>query len=360
MRPEAIATTPGRPMAREPERKTTDAADGRGSDRSSTEGVPIREIRVNRGEWFRGGLFVLPALLAVVAWFFTGCGGNRPVVVVYAAQDRVYAEPLLRGFGEQQGVDVRTVYDNEATKTTGLANRLLAEAARPQADLWWSNEELRTRLLVRSGHLGSDWIAFGRRERVLVVAAGTNGVPLPANPGLATLTNAAFRGRVAMAYPLFGTTATHLALLRERWGAAAWEAWCRALQANRPLLVDGNSVVVQRVARGDALVGLTDSDDVASAIREGLAVRAVALPPDDALVIPNTVAIVKGATHEDAARRVAAFVRSPAAMERMVQAGALDAGPGDGSTGVPTEAQWARTLDTFDASVRWLADTFQR
>ena len=45
----------------------------------------------------------------------------------------------------------------------------------------------------------------------------------------------------------------HLLALRNRWGDAAWVAWCRALQANRPFLVDGNSVVVQFVARGSEL-----------------------------------------------------------------------------------------------------------
>ena len=41
-------------MAHEPERATTDIADGRGSDRSSAEDLPIREIRVIRGGRFMG------------------------------------------------------------------------------------------------------------------------------------------------------------------------------------------------------------------------------------------------------------------------------------------------------------------
>ena len=36
---------------------------------------------------------------------------------------------------------VRAVYDSEAVKTVGLVNRLIAEKANPQCDLFWNNEE---------------------------------------------------------------------------------------------------------------------------------------------------------------------------------------------------------------------------
>ena len=72
-----------------------------------------------------------------------------------------------------------------------------------------------------------------------------------------------------MANPQFGTTAAHFQALRQYWGEAKWESWCRALAANRPLLVDGNSVVVKFVAQGEALVGLTDSDDIADGQLKG-------------------------------------------------------------------------------------------
>src|SRR4030095_3704427 len=48
-------------------------------------------------------------------------------VIVYAAQDQVYAEAILRAFEKETGIRVKAVYDSEAVKTVGLANRLLAE-----------------------------------------------------------------------------------------------------------------------------------------------------------------------------------------------------------------------------------------
>ena len=73
--------------------------------------------------------------------------GRRPPVTVYVSTDRVFSEPILREYEKQSGVKVNAVYDTEETKSTGLANRLLAEKARPQADVFWSNEPVRTLVL---------------------------------------------------------------------------------------------------------------------------------------------------------------------------------------------------------------------
>ena len=56
---------------------------------------------------------------------------------------------------KQSGAKVNAVYDTEETKSTGLANRLLAEKARPQADVFWSNEPVRTLVLKSRDVLAS-------------------------------------------------------------------------------------------------------------------------------------------------------------------------------------------------------------
>ena len=68
-------------------------------------------------------------------------------MTVYVSTDRVFSEPVLREYERRSGVTVNAVYDTEETKSTGLANRLLAEKARPQADVFWSNEPVRTLVL---------------------------------------------------------------------------------------------------------------------------------------------------------------------------------------------------------------------
>jgi len=306
--------------------------------------------------WLERLLLLLGGLL-----LGAGCGRSGSEVVVYAAQDRVFAEPILAEFERVTGIRPRALYDSETTKTVGLANRLIAESGRPQADLWWSNEEMRTRQLASRRVLEPDWKTLGGRRRVLVVR--TNSELARAMGGavsLATLTNAAWNGRVAMAYPVFGSTTTHFLMLREQWGEAAWKTWCEALAANRPLVVDGNSVVVRLVGRGDADVGLTDSDDVAFGRREGLQVVAIPLPDQDGAWLPNTVACVTGARHRDSASALAEFLAGPWVTARLMEEGAIDPDNGHASPRVLNKEQWSALLAGMDASLEWLRETFVR
>ena len=174
------------------------------ADRIRRDARPIRVL-----------LVLLGVALAWCAWIWRDSARGTEVVV-YCAQDQVLAEPVLRRFAEATGIRVRPVFDSEAVKTVGLANRLLAEQRYPVADLFWGNEEFRTRQLDRRGVWSPEpaWTAFGSRSRILVyhpdrVAPGA--VPR----SVLDLTNAAWRGRVSIAYPLFGTTATHLLALRQ-------------------------------------------------------------------------------------------------------------------------------------------------
>jgi iron(III) transport system substrate-binding protein len=83
----------------------------------------------------------------VAVTLVAGCrGADRPTreVTAYVSADRPFSEPILQEYERSSGVRVSVVYDTEETKSTGLANRLLAEKERPQADVFWSNEPVRT------------------------------------------------------------------------------------------------------------------------------------------------------------------------------------------------------------------------
>lgn len=333
---------------------------------SSTEPTPPKD------SWFRDflrygaathtaglPLYLLPILLILlVVGFLSVRPRAKNSVILYCAQDQVIAEPLIAEFTRRTGIRVRPVFDSEAVKTVGLANRLLAEQGNPVADLFWGNEELRTRQLDARGvwRATNGWTAFGQRTRRLVV-------PDPAPPGFAPpaslldLTNARYQGRISLAYPLFGTTATHFLALRQHWGESNWLSWCRALAANRPFIEEGNSHVVRRVARGEAWIGLTDSDDIAAARREGLPV--VALPLDaHSLRIPNTVAEVR---RSDAIRpeveQFREFLTSAEVLSRLQETGALESDPGDLTTLAP---DWTQLLSELDRGTEQLKDVFQR
>ncbi len=264
---------------------------------------------------------------AAAIFLICGCGPSNPnVVVVYTSQDEVFAEPILHEFTAQTGILVKAVYDSEAVKTVGLVNRLLTEKDRPQCDIFWNNEEFRTRQLAAHGIFRETnaWRALGYRSRRIVY--NTNLLTEAKAPKtFSDATNAAWRGKFGLAYPLFGTTATHFQVLRQRWGDARWQAWCRALVANDPFVVDGNSVVVKMVERGEIWAGFSDSDDIASAQREGFPVAAMPLlQNDENLIIPNTVGVVRNCPHPAAAETLFKFLTDPAVSQQLVNVHALE------------------------------------
>jgi len=277
---------------------------------------------------------------------------KSPAVIVYTAQDQVYAEPIFKQFTAETGIKVRALYDSEAVKTVGLANRLLAERTHPQCDLFWGNEELRARQLAAQGVFRetNGWAAFGFRSRRLVI--NTNQVTWlgPSSPfSLLELTNGSWRGKVALAYPMFGTTCTHFLALRQAWGAERWGVWCRALQANRPFLVDGNSQVVKLVGRGEAWIGLTDSDDIAEGQQDRLPITKLPITAET-LLIPNTVAVVRGGPHPKPAQQLFDYLQRQSVGDTLVAAQALEGlNPG---LGARLRVDWGMVLkDLNDATI---------
>jgi iron(III) transport system substrate-binding protein len=312
-------------------------------------------VVLSSADGLRISIRVFRTAFALAAWLvLTSCARQSAEVVVYASQDQIYAEPILREFSRGTGIKAKAAYDSEAVKTVGLVNRLLAEKSNPQGDVFWSNEALRTHQLAERGVL-EKWGAFGYRSRRIVV--NTNLLPLVRAPkSLAALTNAEWRGKIALAYPVFGTTAAHFLALRRHWGVEHWESWCRALQSNKPLIVDGNSVVVRFVGRGEAWIGLTDSDDIAAGQRAGLPVTALPLT-DESLLIPNTVAVIRGARNPAAAQALFDYLQTPVVIDRLVAAQALEgATPPNQSLTV----NWREVARDLEAGTTTLLEVFVR
>jgi len=305
---------------------------------------------------FRFLLFLLPNISLLAA----SPTASPKKVVIYASQDQVFAEAILADFQRATGIKVAAVYDSEAVKTVGLANRLLAERSHPQCDLFWSNEELRTRQLAAQ-HVFREtdpWVAIGYRSRR--IAINTNRLALTSAPRtLAELTNRVWLGKIALAYPLFGTTATHFLALRQEWGTPTWEAWCRALVANKPFLVDGNSVAAKLVARGEAWIGLTDSDDIAGEQQDGAPI--VALPINrETLLIPNTVAIIRNAPHPEAAQQLLVYLQQPSVVRRLIEAKALEGDSAQRFGTATLQPNWPKLLQDLEPATAQLKRLFLR
>lgn len=307
--------------------------------------------------WFGVLLTIVGIVLVLILPAFAK---PKKIVITYCAQDEDFGEPLLRAFEKETGIRVKAVYDSEAVKTVGLANRLIQERSHPQCDLFWGSEEMRTRQLAEQKVFRetNGWAAFGYRSRRIVI--NTNFVsPATAPRSLSELTNQTWRARVALAYPQFGTTSTQFHALRQLWGEGQWLAWCRALAANKPFLVDGNSVVVKMVGRGDAWIGLTDSDDIAGGQREGLPLAPVPMT-EETLLIPNTLAVTRNAPHPENAQRLFEYLQRPDVVRQLVAARALE-GASVKEISTPTvKVDWDALLRDLESTTAMLNQTFLR
>lgn len=288
----------------------------------------------------------------VLAWLgllflSNGCASRPqpPEVVVYTSVDQVFSEPVLKEFEKSSGIRVLAVYDVEAAKTTGLVNRLMAEKERPAADVFWSGEIAQTLLLKEQGVLAryvspsastlpedyrdkdGCWTAFGGRVRVFLV--NTELLSKERYPrSIEDLRKKDYPAdKIALASPLFGTTATHAAALYAALGEEEGRAYFHDLQARGLRIVDGNSTVRDLVASGQVAFGLVDTDDAAVALKRGDPV-AIVFPDQEqgglgALSIPNTVALVKGSPHPTEGQRLVDFLLSESVEQRLRDEGWL-------------------------------------
>ena len=285
-------------------------------------------------------------LLALAA----GCRGSkegdgRPSirqVTAYVSADRPFSEPVMREYERRSGVRVNVVYDTEETKSTGLANRLLAEKARPQADVFWSNEPVRTLVLKSRGVLApyrspsahgipsalvdTDGYWTGFSARIRVIAYNTKLVkPEEAPQSVFDLADPKWRKQVAIADPRFGSTSFHVAALYALVGDEKMDDFFRRLKANGVRIVDGNSVVRDMVARGEVKVGLTDTDDVNVAIEDHQPI-AMMLPDKTGIgvpVMPNMVSLVANAPHMDEGQKLIDYLLSPDVERQLAQSDAV-------------------------------------
>jgi len=256
---------------------------------------------------------------------FSGCMSKKEnEVVVYAALDREFSEPVLKDVGAELDFNVLPRYDVESNKTVGLTNAIIAEKDRPRCDIFWNNEILHTLRLQEVGLLEAwdcepakrypsefvsadgKWFGFAARARVLIV--NTDLIAEADRPtSIDDLLDEKWKGKCAIARPLFGTSATHAAVLFDKLGDEAATNFYRKL-ANNATVLGGNKQVAQKVASGQFAFGLTDTDD---AIIEIEAARPVAIVfPDQGdnqpgtLFIPNTLCVIKGGPNTPRAKRL--------------------------------------------------------
>jgi iron(III) transport system substrate-binding protein len=269
-------------------------------------------------------------------------------------------------------------YDDESTKTVGLTNALIQEAGRPRCDVFWNNEIVNTLRLEQKGLLAAyhspvadaypamyrapdgTWHGFAARARILIV--NTRLMNESERPkSIYDLTDSKWKGKIGLARPIAGTTATHVACLFAVLGEEKAKKFFRDLKANDVQILGGNKQVAQAAANGQIAFGLTDTDDAIIELERGGAVT-IFYPdrqPNElgTLFIPNTLAIIKGCPHPERAKRLVDFLLSPAA-EEMLARGASAQIPLNPNALAPTRVETPKTIkampvDFSAAAMQW-------
>ena len=281
----------------------------------------------------RSALAFVASLLALagVALLEPGCAPEQREIVVYCALDQEHAATILEEFTKKTGIHVAPRFDDEITKSVGLTKSILLERDHPRADVFWNNEIVQTILLQNAGVLApyaspsaadipaewkdpaNHWTGFAARARILIV--NTSKTPADKLPrSYKDFVDPARKGEAAFAKPVAGTTSTHFCVLHELLGAGAAKAWFDGAVANGCGILAGNGPVMREVREGRYAWGFTDTDDFHVALLDGYPVKAVYPDQGDGelgcLVIPNTIALVKGAPHADDAKQFIDFVLS--------------------------------------------------
>lgn len=296
-------------------------------------------------------------------------------LVVYCAHDSQYAQQVINLFQQQSGIEVSVRYDEEANKSLGLTNLLIAEKDNPRCDVFWNNQTLGTiRLLaddVLQPYVSSNearipakfkdadgyWTGFAARLRVYLINTDKMEATEEAVSALLAGDNL---NRAAIAIPQFGTTLSHYSALAVDIGLPQLQQWHSELHRRGIREVRGNSMTKDLVAEGICDLAFTDTDDAFVAIDAGKPVQMlpVRLPSGRTICLPNSVAIIKNCSHLTAAKQFTDFLLSEDVELLLARSKARQIPLGPVTTAdIPTEVQqlkaWAEDGTNLVDAAEW-------
>lgn len=256
-------------------------------------------------------------------------------LVIYSGRKEKAIKPVADAFTKQTGIAV----DLKTGKTSGLANEIRMEKARPRGDLFISTEGGIMELLAQEGLLApyhsaatkavsndfksatGTWTGISGRARVILYNS-TLVSEKNAPRSVLDLTDPKWKGKLAIAGTRERTTLAWASTLVALKGAAFAQNYFAGLEANGVTILADNTEVWQGVGRGEFAVGLTNSPNYYLAKNMGLPVGVIY--PDQGVgglgtpIHPNAAAVIKGAANPDAAGAFLDFLLSPTGQRILV------------------------------------------
>jgi len=292
---------------------------------------------MHRTGFFAASAVVIAGLFcAAVFW------PKQEGVVLYCSTDDVIARPILDAFESETGIHVKPEFDTEASKTLGRTNALQQEKDHPRCDVFWNNEILQTVRLANAGLFeaykspsaadipdeykdpGGLWTGFAARPRIMIVSTDPAMWRDAARPSsMDDLVDPKWKGRSVFAQPLSGTTLTHAVVLFTVLGKERALKWLNGLGENRVQSPVGNGPAARAVGLRQAAFGFADIDDFHEVESKGEPV-AVVYPDQEpgqlgTLLLPNTIALVKGGPRPDLGKKLVDFLLSKAVEQRLAE-----------------------------------------
>jgi len=191
-------------------------------------------------------------------------------LIVYSGRSENLVGPLIEQFEAASGIDVEVRYGS----TPEVAATLLEEGANSPADLFFAQDPGGLGAIANAGLLAplpaeivnmvkpefrspdGLWVGVAGRARVIVYNTELlTEADLPAD--IAEFTDPAWAGRIGWA-PTNASFQAMVTAMRVLWGEEETRAWLEGIQANEPVVYEGNAPIVEGVAAGEVEVGFVN------------------------------------------------------------------------------------------------------
>lgn len=191
-------------------------------------------------------------------------------LVVYSGRSEALVGPIIEQFAAATGVDVDVRYGS----TAEIAATILEEGANSPADIFFAQdpgglgavaaadlfaplpEELLTQVPERFRSPEGLWVGISGRARVVVYNTDAlTPEQLPAD--IFEFTDPQWAGRIGWA-PTNGSLHAMVTAMRLEWGEERTREWLEGIQANNPVVFEGNAPIVEAVGAGEIDVGFVN------------------------------------------------------------------------------------------------------
>lgn len=250
-------------------------------------------------------------------------------IVIYSGRKEQLIKPILDDFEKKTGI--KAVY--RFGGGSELANAILEEKNNPKADVFLATDAGTLEMLKIKGALepfkaaavnsvpsdlraaDNSWIGVSGRVRVIMY--NTNLVKDPAElpKSMFDLTNAKYKGQVAMAKSNNESLISQVSAIRVIKGEDAAKEWIQGLMKNDTKFLGGHTDVRKAVGKGEFKYGIVNQYYYHLEKKDGSPVAVIY--PDQgegqmgALMNVSGLAKVKGSKNADAAEKFIEFVLQP-------------------------------------------------